>query len=143
MFATLLRRAREPLSKVTGAGAGPTAPSSASNPFKARKVWPPNLEELTPQQQLRFEKKYKRRVVLAQRAPGWQKGVKYAQFATLTAAMAYLIFYAEFEWYGRKYVPLDEIRHSFNTIFGVFDADKRHERPRTAPPAPEPNKDDK
>ena len=84
MFATLLRRAREPLSKVTGAGAGSTAPSSAGNPFKARKVWPPNLEELTPQQQLRFEKKYKRRVVLAQRAPGWQKGVKYAQFATLT-----------------------------------------------------------
>jgi hypothetical protein len=47
-------------------------------------MWPPNLEDLTPQQQLRFEKKYKRRVVLAQRAPRWQKGVKYAQFATLT-----------------------------------------------------------
>lgn len=39
--------------------------------------------------------------------------------------------------------PLLQIRHSFNTIFGVFDADKRHERPRTAPPAPEPKKDDK
>lgn len=84
MFATLLRRAREPLSKVTSHGAGSSISSTASNPFKARKMWPPNLEDLTPQQQLRFEKKYKRRVVLAQRAPRWQKGVKYAQFATLT-----------------------------------------------------------
>jgi hypothetical protein len=85
MFPTLLRRSREPLSKVTSSILGSsTTTTAASTPFKARKVWPPNLENLTPQQQLRFEKKYKRRVVLAQQAPRWQKGVKYAQFATLT-----------------------------------------------------------
>ncbi|KAL2213765.1 hypothetical protein CC79DRAFT_1362561 [Sarocladium strictum] len=143
MFPTLLRRSREPLSKVTSSILGSsTTTTAASTPFKARKVWPPNLENLTPQQQLRFEKKYKRRVVLAQQAPRWQKGVKYAQFATLTAALVYMIFFAEFEWYGKRYVPLDEIRHSFNTIFGVFDNEKRHERPRSAP-APPQSKDDK
>lgn len=94
MFATLLRRAaREPLSKVTSqaAGASSTLGSSSSsraaatpNPFQARKVWPPNLKELTPQQQLRFEKKYKRRVINAQKSPRWHKAVTYAQFATLT-----------------------------------------------------------
>lgn len=89
MFATLIRRsAREPLSKVTSQASGASSTLSSAfantNPIKARKVWPPNLEELSPQQQLRFEKKYKRRVVLAQRAPRWQKAVKYAQFMTLT-----------------------------------------------------------
>ncbi|KAH8175587.1 hypothetical protein LIA77_04005 [Sarocladium implicatum] len=141
MFATLMRRsAREPLSKVTSQASGAF---SNTNPFKARKVWPPNLEELSPQQQLRFEKKYKRRVVLAQRAPRWQKAVKYAQFVTLTAAMVYLLFYAEFEWYGRKYVPADEIRQNLNTLFGVIDEEKRYERPPTAPLPPDSKKENK
>lgn len=54
-----------------------------NNPYKARKVWPPNFKELTYQQQLRFEKKYKRRVILASRSPLWVKSVKFAQLLTI------------------------------------------------------------
>ena len=129
MFATLMRRsAREPLSKVTSQASGAF---SNTNPFKARKVWPPNLEELSPQQQLRFEKKYKRRVLLAGRSPRWEKGVKLAQLATIagkaqhrhvetcpfgrrgsptvTAALVWLLFYSEFEWWGKQYKPSEEV----------------------------------
>lgn len=56
---------------------------AAANPYKARKVWPPDFRELSHQQQLRFEKKYKRRVLLAGRSPRWDKGVKLAQLATI------------------------------------------------------------
>lgn len=55
----------------------------SANPYKARKVWPPNFKELSHGQQLRFEKKYKRRIFLASRSPRWQKGVKFAQLATI------------------------------------------------------------
>lgn len=108
MIPTLLRRALEPLSKVTSSATDAatiskapeaevttdaskisTAPvAKATNPYQARKVWPPNFSELSPQHQLRLEKKYKRRLILAHSAPRWQKAVKYAQFASLTGQYA-------------------------------------------------------
>ncbi|KAM0459533.1 hypothetical protein ACHAPV_005242 [Trichoderma viride] len=109
MFPTLIRRvaqsAKESLPKQVPF-------SLASNPHKARKLWPPDFKELTHQQQLRFEKKYKRRVALASRSPRWDKGVKYAQLATMAAAML------------RK--------HAIN-LFGVLDPEKRYERRKDAP----------
>jgi hypothetical protein len=60
-----------------------TARSSNTNPHRARKIWPPDFSKLNPQQQLRFEKKYKRRLFNATRAPRWDKAVKYAQLATI------------------------------------------------------------
>lgn len=59
-------------------------PIAASNIYKAKTVWPPDFKQLTHQQQLRFEKKYKRRMFLANRSPRWDKAVKYAQLATMT-----------------------------------------------------------
>lgn len=80
MFPTLFRR-------MAASAKGPLlrrAPLSVvNNPYKARKVWPPNFKELTVQQQLRFEKKYKRRIMLASRSPRWEKGVKLAQLITI------------------------------------------------------------
>ena len=63
--------------------------SMANNPYKTRKEWPPNFKELNPQQQLRFEKKYKRRILLAGRSPRWEKGVKYAQLVTMTGSSGF------------------------------------------------------
>ncbi|EQK97993.1 hypothetical protein OCS_06294 [Ophiocordyceps sinensis CO18] len=76
MFATLVRRlghvGKEPVAK--------RLPLTIfTNPHKAKKLWPPDFRELNPQQQLRFEKKYKRRVRLAGHSPRWIKGTKYAQ----------------------------------------------------------------
>ncbi|KPM44269.1 hypothetical protein AK830_g2226 [Neonectria ditissima] len=110
----------------------------ASNPYKARKVWPPNFKELTYQQQLRFEKKYKRRITLASRAPRWEKGVKFAQLVTIVAALVWILFFSEFEWWGQKYKPSEEIRRKTNYLFGAMDPDKRYERRKDAPPPPPP-----
>lgn len=88
MFPTLLRRmaspAKENLLK--------KAPLSvANNPYQARKVWPPNFKQLTVQQQLRFEKKYKRRIILASRAPRWIKFVKSAQLVTIVGKFSLIV----------------------------------------------------
>ncbi|KAH8121858.1 hypothetical protein FP744_10008881 [Trichoderma asperellum] len=141
MFPTLVRRAfqsaKEPLTTKIPL-------TIANNPYKARKVWPPDFKELTHQQQLRFEKKYKRRVALASRSPRWEKGVKYAQLATMAAAMVWLIFYSEFEWWGQKYKPSEELRKHAINLFGVLDPEKRYERRKDAPEVnPSRNSDSK
>ncbi|KAG5918979.1 hypothetical protein E4U42_006689 [Claviceps africana] len=104
-----------------------------NNPYTARKVWPPNFNHLNHAQQLRFEKKYKRRIELASHSPRWQKGVKYAQLATMTAALIWLFFYSEFEWWGQHYKPSEEMRRHAATLFGVVDPAKRYERRKDAP----------
>ncbi|KAJ4255594.1 hypothetical protein NW762_009591 [Fusarium torreyae] len=135
MFPTLFRRmaasSKEPILK--------RAPLTvANNPYKARKVWPPNFKQLTVQQQLRFEKKYKRRIILASRAPRWVKAVKTAQLLTIIAALIWIFFYSEFEWWGQKYKPSEEIRRKTQYLFGVIDPEKRYERRPDAPPPPPP-----
>ncbi|KAG6013581.1 hypothetical protein E4U43_007221 [Claviceps pusilla] len=104
-----------------------------SNPYTARKVWPPNFNHLDHAQQLRFEKKYKRRIELASHSPRWQKGVKFAQLATMAAALVWLFFYSEFEWWGQHYKPSEAMRRHAVTLFGVVDPDKRYERRKDAP----------
>lgn len=44
------------------------------------------MSTMSAQQQLRFEKKYKRRLKLATARPGWDKGVRLAQLFTITCA---------------------------------------------------------
>lgn len=80
MFTTVARRLAQSSKETL---AHKITPIAASNFYKNKKVWPPNFKELSHQQQLRFEKKYKRRILLANRSPRWDKGVKYAQLATM------------------------------------------------------------
>lgn len=81
MFATVVRRlAQSPKESIIEK----VAPIAASNIYKAKTVWPPDFKRLSHQQQLRFEKKYKRRIFLANRSPRWDKAVKYAQLFTMT-----------------------------------------------------------
>lgn len=52
--------------------------------YKNKKVWPPDFTRLSPQEQLRFEKRYKRRVALASARPRWVKFVKLVQLFSVT-----------------------------------------------------------
>ncbi len=81
MIPTLVRRLAQPAKEAAVKSA------QASNFHQTKKVWPPNFKELSRQQQLRFEKKYKRRILLANHSPRWIKGVKYAQLATIAGEL--------------------------------------------------------
>ena len=115
MIPTLVRRA--------GSSVPKAIPAFLAS-FPARKTWPPDFKKLTPQEQLRFEKKYKRRVGLASRNPRWDKAVKFAQFFSimglwlsslmgaqliLAAALIYMFFFSEFEFWGEQYKPSKEV----------------------------------
>ena len=77
MFPTLVRRlaqtaARQQLNAAT------------TNPvYKLKKVWPPDMKSMSVQQQLRFEKKYKRRLMYATARPRWDKFVRFAQLCAM------------------------------------------------------------
>ena len=52
--------------------------------YKNKKVWPPDFSRMTPQEQLRLEKRFKRRMALASARPRWVKFVKLTQLFTIT-----------------------------------------------------------
>lgn len=86
-------------------------PYLANNPHRARKVWPPDFSQLTPQQQLRLEKKHKRRVALAHHNPRWDRGVRLVRFLSIVACFIVLTFGAEYRFWGSDYVykPTEEV----------------------------------
>jgi hypothetical protein len=128
MFPNLTRRLAQvakPQIEQAAANATAVTPPAAASPYKLKKVWPPDFKSMTPQQQLRFEKKYKRRLKLKMERPRWNKFVKLAQLVT-TTCMAFcsaltsihLLFIADayffqllsvtwcFLWIGRMSPPL-------------------------------------
>ncbi|KAL0941399.1 uncharacterized protein CTRU02_204162 [Colletotrichum truncatum] len=104
-----------------------------SNPYRTKKVWPPDFTSLSPQAQLRFEKKYKRRLALVYARPRWDKAIKLIQLATVAGFLGWAFFFSEFEFFGRQYRPSEEIRKHFRNLFGVIDSEKRYERRKDAP----------
>lgn len=68
MFPTIVRRAT-------------TKPGFdiATNPYKAKRVWPPDFEKLPPKYQFRLERRYRRRTKLKWARPRWTKAIKLAQ----------------------------------------------------------------
>ena len=60
--------------------AAATLNSIRFNRFRAQKIWPPDFAKIPPKQQLRLERKYRRRAKLRYARPGWVKGVKLANW---------------------------------------------------------------
>lgn len=85
MFAATIRR----LAAATKPLAASAAPKSTS-PLK--KVWPPDYAKLSPQAKLKFEKKYKRRVLLRSARPGWNKIIRLTQLFSVTCESALCLF---------------------------------------------------
>lgn len=77
--------------------------------YKNKKVWPPDFTRLSPQEQLRFEKRYKRRVALASARPRWVKFIKLVQLFSVTC---------ELRWQGNRChrVPSLKIQYSHRDI---------------------------
>ena len=73
MFSTLIRRSAEAPRPLFDFDA---------NPYKAKRIWPPDFSKLSPKHQFRLERRYKRRAKLKWARPRWTKGVKLAQWGS-------------------------------------------------------------
>lgn len=62
-----------------------------TNPYRAKRLWPPDFEKLTPKDQFKLERRYRRRSKLAWARPKWTKAVKVAQLTTITCRDSHVI----------------------------------------------------
>ncbi|KAG6118925.1 hypothetical protein E4U13_008149 [Claviceps humidiphila] len=92
------------------------------NPYTARKAWPPAVDHLNPAQQLRFEKKYKRRVYLACHSPKWNKATKIGQLVSITGVLVYAFFFSgEIPWWGQMGTRPEDPRQKPRTMYGILE----------------------
>ncbi len=55
-----------------------------TNPYRAKRSWPPDFKSLSPKDQFKLERRYRRRSKLAWARPGWTKFTKIAQIGTIS-----------------------------------------------------------
>jgi len=86
------------LQRLLGRSPRPQLPpfNFARNRFKVKKVWPPQLRELTEKQQFRFERKFKRRLRIKSIKPQWQKWTKIVQWSMISFVLVYGVFWHDF-----------------------------------------------
>lgn len=63
-------------------------PYVLTNPYKAKRLWPPDFAKLPPKHQFRLERRYKRRAKLKFARPRWTKAVKLVQLSTISCEYA-------------------------------------------------------
>ncbi|EJT71542.1 hypothetical protein GGTG_10799 [Gaeumannomyces tritici R3-111a-1] len=108
MFAATLRR--------LAAATKPLAESATKSTSPLKKVWPPDYSKLSPQAKLKFEKKYKRRVLLRSARPRWNKIIRLTQLFSVTFITVYGVLFMR--WDPPASNPFLSIRRTFWEMFG-------------------------
>ncbi|OJD27587.1 hypothetical protein ACJ73_01026 [Blastomyces percursus] len=57
------------------------------NTHRAKRIWPPDMSKLSPKQQFRLERKYRRRAKLKWARPTWTKWTKLVQWAIIACML--------------------------------------------------------
>ncbi|KAK5218174.1 hypothetical protein LTR96_009857 [Exophiala xenobiotica] len=89
-----------------------------NNPYRARKSWPPDFNNLDPKQQFHFEKTYRRRAALKWARPTWNKSIKILQQTLITFTIIYFVFICE-PTHGQG-TPFDGFRAWFFDKVGML-----------------------
>ncbi|POS76534.1 hypothetical protein DHEL01_v205077 [Diaporthe helianthi] len=102
MLATLARRAAQ--------GSKPQSSAEYMRTMKelypTKKVWPPDFNTLSLQEQLKFEKKFKRRLSIKSERPKWVKAVKLVQLFALTTVIVYSALFMD---WPQEHQPFDDV----------------------------------
>ena len=61
--------------------------TAKNNPYKAKKIWPPDFEKVAPKHQFRFERKYRRRAKMKYTHEKWNDGVKIFTWVGVTGML--------------------------------------------------------
>ncbi|DAA74013.1 TPA_exp: hypothetical protein A8136_3795 [Trichophyton benhamiae CBS 112371] len=79
------------------ASSPPTEPSGEEyvNPYKAKRKWPPDMSKLSPKQQFRLERKYRRRSKQKWARPTWTKWTKLVQWGLIGFVLVYSVLFME------------------------------------------------
>ncbi|KAK3396757.1 hypothetical protein B0T20DRAFT_242867 [Sordaria brevicollis] len=101
----------------------PHLPSSLLTKYPAKKSWPPDFSTMSPQEQLKYEKRYKRKIHHIAQRPRWDKMVQLAQLGTISFVLIYCLLFAD--WKDERQ-PFYEFRAWFWESLGFeYEAPKR------------------
>ncbi|PNS15709.1 Intron-binding protein aquarius [Sphaceloma murrayae] len=98
MFVTLIRRFHNSPRPLIDA---------LSNPYKAKRPWPPDFASLSQKHQFQLERRYRRRAKLKWARPGWVRFTKIAQWGTIGFVLVYSVLFLN---WGGNAVAFDQIR---------------------------------
>ena len=102
MLQTLVRRS---------AGAARSTFNIHTNPFKAKKPWPPDFDKTSQMHQFRLEKRYRRRTKLKFARPKWMKITKLAQWGSIICTRRLLYLYSS------SHLPMFLVVIVYGTLF--------------------------
>ncbi|KAK0634362.1 hypothetical protein B0T17DRAFT_513117 [Bombardia bombarda] len=108
MFGTLVRRMAQ---------ASKPQFTATPSPYKLKKVWPPDFSKMSKHEELRFEKRYKRRLQHIATRPRWNKFIKLAQLFTITFVVAYSVLFMD--WKDERQ-PFDDVGDSVISLLPLF-----------------------
>ncbi|KAE9376128.1 hypothetical protein N431DRAFT_543435 [Stipitochalara longipes BDJ] len=127
MFSTLIRRSAQQSTSFV-----------YTNPYKARRLWPPDFTKISPKHQFRLERKYKRRAKLKWARPRWTKAVKIVQMGSIVFVAVYGVLFLDWNSQGSPdNQPFHGIRSWFFGLTGSMwtkDQVRRRDDPENASP---------
>ncbi|TVY13831.1 hypothetical protein LARI1_G008177 [Lachnellula arida] len=130
MFPTIIRRAAQ-----KGAE---EIPLIYTNPYKAKRLWPPDFEKMSPKHQFRLERRFRRRSKLQWARPRWTKAVKMVQFGSIVFVAVYGVLFLDWDGMGNpEHPPFQTIRTWFFGLTGNIwgrDQVRRRDAPDEASP---------
>jgi len=88
-----------------------------TNPFRCKRIWPPDFSKLSTKHQFRLERRYRRRTKLKWARPTWTKIVKLAQWGSILFVCVYGVLYLEIGPEGGV-TPFDGIRRWYRQQVG-------------------------
>ncbi|PSR80063.1 hypothetical protein BD289DRAFT_349208, partial [Coniella lustricola] len=93
--------------------------------YPPKKVWPPDFTKLSPQEQLRYEKKYKRRMGLAMARPQWHRFIKLVQLFSMVSVTVYAVLFMDWK---ESQQPFHGVRETFWNALG-YEYDRTTSKP--------------
>ncbi|KAI1175123.1 hypothetical protein F4777DRAFT_579248 [Nemania sp. FL0916] len=120
MFANATKRATAP------APAPMTRAEYVHGNYKRKKVWPPDFSKLSEKQKFKFEKRYKRRVLLATQRPRWDMLIRLMQLGSIAFAIVYMALFWDQD---AERPPFQGFRNAFWNAIGYSPSKPQHEQP--------------
>jgi len=91
-----------------------------TNPYKAKRLWPPDFSKLSPKHQFRLERRYRRRAKLKWARPQWTKFVKITQLSLILFTAVYGVLFLDWGRPEGEAVPFKGIRSWFDRVTSSF-----------------------
>ncbi|OJD16396.1 hypothetical protein AJ78_03426 [Emergomyces pasteurianus Ep9510] len=127
---------RNPTSSSSSSSSSSENPSTVyTNPYRAKRTWPPVMSKLSSKQQFRLERKYRRRAKLKWARPTWTKWTKLVQWAMIGFVLVYCVMFLDLGERENPFQPIrDYVHESMKGLLSTSSPPSFQKEPTTPTP---------